>query len=82
MIFSDQCRVDNGNDNKVFIWKKVGDELSLYCVGTQHPAHPPPHCTPTPSTHTHTSKFSLMMWGCITYEGVGAVTVVDGSIKA
>ncbi|CAC5415747.1 unnamed protein product [Mytilus coruscus] len=27
-------------------------------------------------------KYSLMIWGCITYHGVGTITVVDGNINA
>jgi hypothetical protein len=27
-------------------------------------------------------RVSLMIWGCITYEGVGTLTVVDGNINA
>jgi hypothetical protein len=26
-------------------------------------------------------RASLMIWGCITYEGVGTLTVVDGNIN-
>ena len=28
------------------------------------------------------SRLSLMIWGCITYEGVGTITVVTGNINA
>ena len=27
-------------------------------------------------------QFSLMIWGCFTYYGVGTITVVDGNINA
>jgi hypothetical protein len=27
-------------------------------------------------------RVSLMIWGCITYEGVGTLTVVGGNINA
>ena len=37
-----------------------------------------PQCmSPPPRT-----KFSLMIWGCITWDGVGTLTVVDGNINA
>lgn len=29
-----------------------------------------------------TPKFSLMVWGCINFYGVGTITVVDGNINA
>ena len=27
-------------------------------------------------------KFSLMIWGCVTFNGEGTITVVDGNINA
>lgn len=65
VIFSDECKVEIGTDNKVFIWRKVGEEWLPCCLATP----------PTP-------KLSLMIWGCITYDGVGTITVVDGNINA
>jgi hypothetical protein len=32
VIFSDECKVDIGTDNKVFIWRKVGEDW-LPCQG-------------------------------------------------
>ncbi|CAC5380437.1 unnamed protein product [Mytilus coruscus] len=37
----------------------------------------PPCLNPGPRT-----RLSLMIWGCITYEGVGTITVVTGNINA
>ena len=37
-----------------------------------------PCCLTQPSA----PKFSLMIWGCFTYYGVGTITVVDGNINA
>lgn len=65
VIFSDECKVDVGSDNRIFVWRKVGEEWMPCCLSTP----------PTP-------KFSLMIWGCITFDGVGTVTVLDGNINA
>ena len=65
VIFSDERKVDVGTDNRVFIWRKVGEDWHPCCLATP----------PTP-------KFSLMIWGCVTYNGVGTITVVDGNMNA
>lgn len=57
--------MDVGSDNRIFVWRKVGEEWMPCCLSTP----------PTP-------KFSLMIWGCITFDGVGTVTVLDGNINA
>lgn len=28
------------------------------------------------------ARMSIMIWGCITYEGMGTITIVNGNIKA
>lgn len=30
----------------------------------------------------HGTRISLMIWGCITYEGMGTITIVNGNINA
>lgn len=32
MIFSDDCKIDFGSDNGVFIWGKVGEEWLACCL--------------------------------------------------
>lgn len=65
VIFSDECKVDFGSDNRLFIWRKSGEEWLPCCLA------PPP-----------VPKFSLMIWACITYDGVGTLTVVEGNVNA
>lgn len=65
VIFSDECKVVIGDNNRVYVWRKPGEEWLPECVC------PPPQV-----------KFSLMIWACITWNGVGTLTVVDGNINA
>lgn len=65
VIFSDECKIDIGTDNRVFIWRRVREEWMPCCL-----SQPP------------TPKFSLMVWGCITFDGVGTITVIDGIVNA
>ncbi|CAC5377441.1 unnamed protein product [Mytilus coruscus] len=65
VIYSDECKVKIGMDNRVLVWRRPGEEWT------------PPCLNPGPGT-----SLSLMIWGCITYEGVGTITVVTGNINA
>ena len=65
VVFSDECKIDIGTDNCVFIWRRVGEDWMPCCL-----SQPP------------TPKFSLMVWGCIIFNGVGTITVVDGNVNA
>lgn len=64
VIFSDECKVDVGSDNCIFVWRKVGEEWMLCCL-----------------LIFLMFKFSLMIWGCIIFDGVGIVIVLDGNIN-
>ncbi len=64
VIFSDECKVELGNNNRVYIWRKPGEEWLPQCV-----------CPPSQV------KVSLMVWACITWNGVGTLTVVNGNIN-
>lgn len=64
-IFSDECQVEIGNNNRVYIWRK-SDEVDN------------PHLVCAPSNR----KLSVMIWGCICYDGVGTLTSVNGNINS
>ncbi|CAG2252559.1 unnamed protein product [Mytilus edulis] len=65
VIFSDECKVIIGQDSRVSVWRKVGEEWLTDCI-----------CPPSQR------KYSLMIWGCITYHGVLTITIVEGNINA
>ncbi|CAC5418108.1 unnamed protein product [Mytilus coruscus] len=62
VIYSEECKVEIGMDNRVLVWRRLGEEWT------------PPCLNPGPWT-----RLGLMIWGCITYEGVGTITVVTGN---
>lgn len=64
-IFSDECQVVIGDNNRVYVWRKT-DEVDN------------PHLVCAPSK----SKLSVMIWGCICYDGVGTLTSVNGNINS
>ena len=53
VIFSDECKIIVGENNRVFAWRKPGEEWLPQCLS--------PGCK---------AKMSLMIWGCITFNGV------------
>ncbi|CAG2224309.1 unnamed protein product [Mytilus edulis] len=65
VIYSDECKVEIGMDNRVLVWRRPGEEWTPPCLNPGRG-----------------SRLSLMIWGCITYEGVGTITVVTGNINA
>ena len=53
VIFSDECKIIVGENNRVFAWRKPSEEWLPQCLS--------PGCN---------AKMSLMIWGCITFNGV------------
>ena len=64
MGFSDECWVDIGMDNKVFIWKKIGEDWLPCCLAAP----------PTPKF-----SLMIWCCIRSTYDGVGTITVVNGN---
>ena len=65
MIFSDESNVEIGLDNRVYIWRRAGEEWLP--AGTS----PPP-----------TKRLGVMIWGCVTFNEVGTLDFLGGSINA
>ena len=65
LIFSDECKVILGENNRVYVWRRPGEEYIPECLC---PGRQP--------------RVSLMIWACITWHGVGTLTVVNGNINA
>jgi hypothetical protein len=67
VIWSDETKINRlGSDGRKWVWKKPGEGLSDRLV-------------------EGTVKFgggSLMMWGCMTWEGVGLACKIDGKMDA
>ena len=67
VVWSDETKINHlGSDGRKWVWKKAGEGLSDRLV-------------------QGTVKFgggSLMMWGCMTWEGVGMACKIDGRMDA
>src|SRR3954454_11823083 len=65
VVWSDETKINRlGSDGRIWVWKKVGEGLSDRLV-------------------KETKKFgggSLMMWGCMLWEGVGYACKIDGKM--
>lgn len=69
VIFSDETQIVIGKDRKVYVWRKDDEIYDPQCLGVH--ADPDPRC-----------KVKVMFWGCITFNGVGTLVPVDGSINS
>ena len=69
VIFSDETKIEIGNNRKVYVWRKVDDRLRPECNGLYQ-------------GRNYKTKFSVMFWGCISYYGVGTLTPVDGNLNS
>jgi len=65
VIFSDESKVDIGTDNRLYVWRRAGEEWMPQCTA------PPPR-----------KKFGVMIWGCLTFNGVGTLAFINGTINA
>ena len=65
VIFSYECQIVLGTNNRVYIWRKDDEKYN-------------PHLVCSRSER----KISLMIWGCICYDGVGSLTAVEGNINS
>ncbi|KUF88959.1 Glutaredoxin-C2 [Phytophthora nicotianae] len=66
VVFSDESSVwFTGAAGRIFVWRKVGEEFKNECLA------------PT----FKSGRETLMIWGCITYEGVGALHMCDSNIS-
>jgi hypothetical protein len=61
VIFSDETKIEIGNNRKVYVWRKVDERLRPECNGLYQ-------------GRNYKTKFSVMFWGCISYYGVGTLT--------
>ncbi len=67
IVFSDESRFNLGfNDGRVHLWRQNGQAME--------PENIAQVC--------RQGSCSVMLWGCITYEGVGELVVVDGNLNA
>ena len=56
-------------DQKIYVWRKSDEAWSSGCLGLY-------------SGHSHRKNVSAMFWGCISYNGIGTLTPVQGNIDS
>ena len=66
VIFSDESKIMVGHDSRVYVWRKKDE-------GLQSDLETP---------RQHKPCYEVMIWGCVTWEGVGTITAVNGNINA
>ena len=69
VIFSDETKIEIGNNRKVYVWRKVDERLRPECIGLYQ-------------GRNYKTKFSVMFWGCISYYGLGTLTPVVGNLNS
>lgn len=69
VIFSDEMKVVLVKDKKVHVWRKPGERFQPACLGMY-------------SSHSPHSGISAMFCGCLSYNGVGTLTEVEGNINS
>ena len=68
-MFSDETKIEIGNNRKVYVWRKVDERLRPECNGLYQ-------------YRNYKMKFSVMFWGCISYYVVGTLTSVVGNLNS
>ena len=68
-IFSDETQIVLGKNSNVHIWRRDDEKWAPRCLGEHADAN-------------HNVRASVMFWGCITYDGVGTLAVIDGNINS
>lgn len=69
VIFSDETKIIIGEDKKIYVWRKSDERLMGECTGIR-------------SDWERQGVISAMFWGCITYNGVGTLTSVEGNMNS
>ena len=65
VCFTDESKIKiSGSDGRVFVWRKSTEEWM-------------PTCT---LGTVKTGEASIMVWGCMSYNGVGPLVITEGSI--
>ena len=66
VIFSDESKIMIGHDMRVHIWRKTGEGWRPDLVTVDAPR----------------PRFEIMIWGCVSWYGVGTLASVDGNINS
>lgn len=65
IIWSDECSVENDPKRRVLVWRRAGEEWETSCLRGT----------------VKSGRFSISIWGCIGWNGIGPVRVIDGRMN-
>ena len=68
VMFTDEMMIVICPDGKTKIWRKASEKWRPECLG--YVAHGPK------------STLKIMVWGCITYQGIGTLAFIDGNMNS
>lgn len=68
VIFSDESMVKIGDNYRVYVWKKSGEGYRPDLYGQKE--------------NSIKSRFKVMIWGCISYNGIGTLDFIEGNIDS
>lgn len=68
ILFSDEMMIDLKNTGKVTLWRKASERWRPECIGIVQD----PPC----------SRLKIMVWGCVSYYGVGDLAFVEGTMNS
>ena len=70
VIFNEETKVVLGEDKKIYVWRKSTERLLGECTGM------------LTTDREKQGTISAMFWGCISYDGVGTITLVNGNMNS
>ena len=68
VIFSDESMIKIGDNHRVYVWKKKGEGYRPDLYGEKE--------------NSIKSRFKVMVWGCVSYNGIGTLDFMDGNIDS
>jgi hypothetical protein len=66
VVWLDECHVEHDNKRNALVWRRAGEEWLTDCL----------------SASMKSTRFSISIWSCIGWNGVGPIRIVEGRLNA
>jgi len=66
VLWTDESHIEHNNQRNVLVWRTAKEEWDIDCL-----------CPSFKST-----RFSISVWGCVGWNGVGPIRIIDGKLNA
>jgi transposase len=66
VVWCDECHVEHDNKRNVLVWRKSNEEWTTECLQPVFKS----------------GRFSISIWGCVGWNGVGPIRIIEGKLKA